>query len=290
MRSGSADHCKPSQRSSPPPPHRGRVGEGVNAAMTTDPLHTWFSLQGRRAVVTGGNAGIGLAMATALGRAGASLLLVARRAPQLAAAAAQLREQGIPCDTFAADLSDTATLPATGQALLRRTGPIDILVNAAGINLRQPFTEVTPEGWIQQLALHLGAPFFLTQALAPAMAERGWGRIINIASLQSSRAFAHSAPYGAGKGGVVQLTRAIAQAWSARGITCNAIGPGFFPTDLTAPVFANTELAAYHASRTAIGRNGAMGDLHGATVFLASPASAYITGQTLMVDGGYTAQ
>ncbi len=261
-------------------------------------LQQQFSLAGRRAVVTGGNAGIGLAMATALGLAGAVLLLVARREAQLQAAAQTLRHMGIDCATLSLDLSSTEALPAAGQAIAAHAlataqgeegGHIDILVNAAGINLRQPFAEVTPEAWNAQIALHLAAPFFLSQALAPAMAERGFGRIINIASLQSSRAFANSAPYGAGKGGVVQLTRAIAQAWSAQGITCNAIGPGFFPTDLTAPVFADAGLADYHAKRTAIGRNGRLEDLHGATVFLASPASAYITGQTLMVDGGYTA-
>ena len=253
-------------------------------------LEELYSLAGRRAVVTGGNAGIGEAMATALGRAGAAVLLVARREEALAAAAARLRSEGIVVDTLAADLSATAALPAAGAAILQRAGTVDILVNAAGINLRQPFGEVTPDAWDRQIALHLGAPFFLTQALAPGMAQRGWGRIINIASLQSTRAFANGAPYGAGKGGVVQLTRAIAQAWSNRGVTCNAIGPGFFPTDLTAPVFADPQLSAMHASRTAIGRNGALADLHGATVFLASPASGYITGQTLMVDGGYTAQ
>ena len=252
-------------------------------------LHDLFSLHGRRAVVTGGNAGIGLAMATALGRAGAALLLVARREAECAAAAASLRAQGMAADHLALDLADTATQAAAGAAILQRAGQADILVNAAGINLRQAFEAVTPEAWNQQLALHLGAPFFLTQALAPAMAARGWGRIVNIASLQSTRAFAHSAPYGAGKGGVVQLTRAIAQAWSGQGITCNALGPGFFPTRLTAAVFADPVLAAQHAARTAIGRNGRLDDLHGATVFLASPASAYITGQTLMVDGGYTA-
>jgi NAD(P)-dependent dehydrogenase (short-subunit alcohol dehydrogenase family) len=179
--------------------------------------------------------------------------------------------------------------PPQATASWRTSDAPDILVNAAGINLRQPFAEVTPMAWQRQLALHLAAPFFLTQALAPGMAQRGWGRIINIASLQSTRAFANGAPYGAGKGGVVQLTRAIAQEWSSKGITCNAIGPGFFPTELTAPVFANPELAALHAAKTAIGRNGELQDLHGAAVFLASRASAYITGQTLMVDGGYTA-
>jgi gluconate 5-dehydrogenase len=140
------------------------------------------------------------------------------------------------------------------------------------------------------MAVHLAAPFFLTQALAPGMKGRGWGRIVNVASLQSMRAFTNGAPYGAAKGGVVQLTRAIAQEWSPHGITCNAIGPGFFPTALTAPVFADAELARRHAAQTCIGRNGELGDLHGVTVFLASDASAYITGQTLMVDGGYTAK
>ena len=248
-----------------------------------------FSLRGRHAVVTGGNAGLGEALATALGLAGAGVLLVARREAELQAAAQRLQALGISATTLALDLGDTSTLPACGQRIVQAGPQLDILVNAAGVNLRQPFGEVTPEAWNLHLALHLGAPFFLTQALAPAMARRGWGRIINIASLQSSRAFANGAPYGAGKGGVLQLTRAIAQAWSNQGVTCNAIGPGFFPTELTAPVFANPELSALHAGRTAIGRNGCLEDLYGAAVFLASDASGYITGQTLMVDGGYTA-
>jgi NAD(P)-dependent dehydrogenase (short-subunit alcohol dehydrogenase family) len=245
-----------------------------------------FELTGRRALVTGGNSGIGEAMARALGLAGAHVLLVARRQAELDAAALRLRGEGIEVDTLSADLADVQALRDAAHSAEQRLGGIDILVNAAGINLRQPFAEVTPEAWLQQLALHLGAPFFLTQALA----ARGWGRIINIASLQSARAFAHSAPYGAGKGGVLQLTRAIAQEWGPRGITCNAIGPGFFPTALTAPVFADAALAQRHAQQTCLGRNGALQDLHGVTVFLASEASAYVTGQTLMVDGGYTAK
>jgi NAD(P)-dependent dehydrogenase (short-subunit alcohol dehydrogenase family) len=249
-----------------------------------------FNLTGRRALVTGGNSGIGEAMARALGLAGASILLLARRETELAAAALRMTADGIDVKYLAADLANVNTLRATGEEALQKLGSVDILVNAAGVNLRQPFNEVTPEAWQTQIALHLSAPFFLTQALAPAMAERGWGRILNIASLQSYRAFANSAPYGVGKGGVVQLTRSIAQEWSPRGITCNAIGPGFFPTALTAAVFANPEIAQRNAAQTCIGRNGKLDDLYGATVFLASDASAYITGQTLMVDGGFTAK
>lgn len=253
-------------------------------------LAALFDLAGRRALVTGGSSGIGAAMARALGLAGARVLLVARREAELAAAAERLQRDSIDAACLAADLADTAALRQAAGEAERRLGGVDILVNAAGINLRQPFAEVSPEAWQAQLALHLGAPFFLTQALAPGMAGRGWGRVVNIASLQSQRAFANSAPYGAGKGGIVQLTRAIAQEYGPRGITCNAVGPGFFPTALTAPVFADTALAERHAQQTCVGRNGRLDDLHGVTVFLASDASAYVTGQTLMVDGGYTAR
>jgi NAD(P)-dependent dehydrogenase (short-subunit alcohol dehydrogenase family) len=249
-----------------------------------------FDLTDRRAFVTGGNAGIGEAMARALGLAGARVVLVARREAELAEATQRLRSDGIDVSWLAADLTDVEALRATAREAERQLGGIDIIVNAAGVNLRQPFAEVTPEAWQTQIALHLTAPFFLTQALARGMRDRGWGRVLNIASLQSYRAFANSAPYGAGKGGVVQLTRAIAQEWSAHGITCNAIGPGFFPTELTAAMFNNPELVKRNAEQTCIGRNGKLEDLYGATVFLASDASAYITGQTLMVDGGFTAR
>jgi NAD(P)-dependent dehydrogenase (short-subunit alcohol dehydrogenase family) len=252
-------------------------------------VQTLFNLAGRHALVTGGNSGIGLAMARALGLAGARVTLVARRAEPLAASAKDLQADGIdtafePCDLTDVEALKTMAAKASGRA------PVDVLINAAGVNLREPFMQVSAQSWDEQLAIHLKAPFFLTQALAPAMAERKWGRIINIASLQSERAFANSAPYGAGKGGILQLTRAIAQEWSPQGITCNAIGPGFFPTALTAPVFNNPEAAAKNAAQTAIGRNGALEDLYGATIFLASDASSYITGQTLYVDGGFTAK
>ena len=252
-------------------------------------LDQLFSLKGKTALVTGGNSGIGEAMAMALGLAGARIVLMARRMEALEQAAAKLRAEGIAVQCLSCDLADIAAAQA-GAAAALAAGPIDILVNAAGVNLREPFAQITPESWQTQINLHLSAPFFLTQALAPAMATRGWGRVINIASLQSYRAFGNSAPYGAGKGGVVQLTRAMAQEWSAKGINCNAIGPGFFPTALTAPVFGNAAAVQKNADQTCIGRNGELTDLYGLTVFLASDASSYITGQTIMIDGGFTAK
>ncbi|WP_220265760.1 SDR family NAD(P)-dependent oxidoreductase [Enterobacter sp. Colony194] len=244
-----------------------------------------FDLTGKTALVTGGGSGIGAAMAEALAQSGATVIIAARREGQLAETVQRLSVAGGRASYLCADITQKADIDKLAAAC----GAVDILVNAAGVNLRQPFEEVSESAWDQQLALHLKAPFFLTQALAPGMARRRWGRIINIASLQSTRAFANSAPYGAGKGGVVQLTRAIAQRWGRDGVTCNAIGPGFFPTALTGPVFADDALRERHAQHTCLGRNGEMEDLFGVTLFLASNASAYITGQTLMVDGGYSA-
>lgn len=253
-------------------------------------LASLFDLAGRTAVVTGGNSGIGSAMARALGQAGGRIVLVARREAELREAVEDLGAEGVDAHAVTADLGSPEAGRIVASACERLGLAADILVNAAGINLRQPFGEVTAAAFDLHMALHLRAPFLLTQALAPGMAHRRYGRIINIASLQSFRAFPDGAPYGAAKGGVVQLTRAIAEEWSRHGVTCNAIAPGFFPTPLTAPVFADAERSAQNAAQTAIGRNGELEDLTGATVFLAAPASAYVTGQTLAVDGGFTAK
>lgn len=253
-------------------------------------LAALFDLTGRSALVTGGNSGIGFAMARALGLAGARVALAARREAETAAAVAALAAEEIQARGITADLAEPDCAATIARALGADALSPDILVNAAGVNLRQPFMDVTAAAFDLHMALHLRAPFLLTQAFAPAMAARGFGRVINLASLQSFRAFPNSAPYGAGKGGIAQLTRAIAEEWSSRGITCNAIAPGFFPTPLTAPVFADPERAARNAAQTATGRNGDLADLIGATVFLASDASAYITGQVLCVDGGFTAK
>ncbi|MFG1249508.1 SDR family NAD(P)-dependent oxidoreductase [Xanthobacter flavus] len=250
-------------------------------------LSSLFDLSGRTALVTGGSSGIGLAIAAGLGQAGASVVLAARRAAELDAACADLARNGIAARAIVADLAadDGAELLAEAAG-----DGIDILVNAAGMNLRQPFGAVTREAFDLHMAVHVRAPFMLVQKLAPAMAGRGWGRVLNIASLQSFRAFPNSAPYGAAKGAVAQLTRAMAEEWSRHGITANAIAPGFFPTALTQAVFEDEARAAHNAAQTAIGRNGRLEDLVGPAVFLASDAGAYVTGQVLAVDGGFTAK
>ena len=245
-----------------------------------------FSLHDKVALVTGATSGIGRRQAAALSAAGATIIAVGRDAERLDSLIRELPGAGfaVQCDLATADLTNSFS-NAVASA-----GGVDILCNTAGVNLREPADQITPESWQQTIYLNLTVPFFLARELVPEMRKRGAGKIINIASLQSERAFPNSAAYGASKGGVAQLTRAMAEAWSAEGICANAIGPGFFPTALTARVFDDPEMAKKNASQTAIGRNGELKDLDGVTVFLASAASDYITGQVIYVDGGFTAK
>lgn len=285
----------------------------------SDFLRDFFSLQGRVALVTGAGSGLGKYMAYALLQAGANVVLAGRDAQRLRAAALELFQKlgsGEPVNPVSEampdnrayeavagqvesriaytpfDVSELDTLPELARQAALPFGSPDILVNTAGLNPRQPWQELTPETWDYTLRLNLSAPFFLAKALAPQMVQRGWGRIINIASLQSVRAFANGAPYGASKGGIAQLTRGMAEAWSRPGtnITVNAIAPGFFKTPLTDAVFANAESVQALEQQTMLGRVGACEDIQGLTVFLASAASAYITGQVIFLDGGWTAK
>jgi gluconate 5-dehydrogenase len=235
----------------------------------TDYLAGLFALDGRVAVVTGGSSGIGRAIARALAGAGARVVLVARGADALDATAAQLR--------------------AAGSEAAAHFGEPDILVNCAGINLRPPMGALTMAEWDQTMAVNLAAPFLLGQRFGPPMAERGWGRIINVASQQAVRAFGNSGAYGASKGGLASLTRSQSEAWAARGVCCNAISPGFVITPLTREAASDPARSAALAARTMIGRNGEAGDFEGIAVFLASPASGYVTGQLIFVDGGFSA-
>ena len=246
-----------------------------------------FSVAGRVACVTGASAGLGRRAATVLARAGAHVVGVARRQDALADWQA---EAGGSTAAVTADVGDRSALADTARQVSARFGPPAILIHAAGINTREAADDVTPEGWDATLDLNLAAPFFLSQAFVPAMKQAGWGRIVTFASLQTVRAFPGGLSYGASKGGIAQLTRAMAEAWSEHGINANAIGPGFFPTELTGPVFDDPERSARNAAQTCIGRNGALQDIDGPILFLSSPASAYVTGQVLMVDGGFTAK
>ena len=244
-------------------------------------------LTGHVTLVTGASSGLGRRAALVLAQAGAKVVALARRVDAL-----KSLEDEAPGSLIAmpADLSDRDGLAELARRAAEPFGAPDIVVHAAGINTREVADDVTPEGWDVTINLNLAVPFFLSQALVPAMKEKGWGRIVNFASLQSHRAFPGGLSYGASKGGVAQLTRAMAEAWSKDGICANAIGPGFFRTELTAAVFNDPERAARNAAQTCIGRNGEVEDMDGPLLFLCSDACAYVTGQVLMVDGGFTAK
>lgn len=253
-------------------------------------LEGLFSLAGRVAVVTGGSSGIGGAMATAIARAGAQVVLVARDAGRLARAVDSLRGYGTPAAGISADLSDRGAVARAAEACREPFGEPDILVNCAGINLRPPLEKLSVADWDRTMELNLTAPFLLGQRFGPAMAARGWGRIINVTSQQAARAFGNSGVYGTSKGALESLTRSQSEAWASSGVCCTCLCPGFVATPLTRPVASDPERWAAMAARTMAGRNGVPTDFAGVAVFLASRASDYVTGTTVYVDGGFSAK
>lgn len=254
----------------------------------TSYLNELFSLADRVAVVTGGSSGIGRAIALALAQAGAKVVIVARNPANLADAVAQLTTVGCVAASVSADLGDRAEIARAAGEAQGAFGPPDILVNCAGVNVRPPLAELTAEQWDQLMAVNLTAPFLLGQRYGPQMAARGWGRIINITSQQADRAFANSGGYGVTKGGLASLTRSQSEAWAASGVCVNALCPGFVMTALNERLSADPAVVAALAARTMVGRNGLADDFAGAAVFLASRASAYVTGQVIRVDGGFS--
>ncbi|MCX4885628.1 SDR family NAD(P)-dependent oxidoreductase [Streptomyces sp. NBC_00847] len=249
-------------------------------------LSALFSLDGRVAVVTGGSSGIGRAIAGALARAGASVVVVARKEAELTAAVEELTADGCRAAWVSGDLGTRDGVRAAAEKAAEAFGEPDILVNSAGVNLRPPMGELGEEAWDTTMAVNLEAPYLLGQRFGPGMAERGFGRIIHITSQQAHRAFVQSGAYGVSKGALESLARSQAEAWSPYGVTCNTLVPGFVMTPLNERLSSDPEKVAALAARTMVGRNGLAEDFAGAAVFLASHASAYVTGQALFVDGG----
>ncbi|MFF0505465.1 SDR family NAD(P)-dependent oxidoreductase [Streptomyces fimicarius] len=247
-----------------------------------------FSLEGRVAVVTGGSSGIGRAITGALARAGASVVVMARREAELRKTVDELTAEGCRAAWVSADLSTTEGVRTGAEEAVVPFGEPDILVNCAGINLRPPMTELGEDIWDTTMAVNLKAPFLLGQRFGPGMAERGYGRIIHVTSQQAHRAFVSSGAYGVSKGGLESLTRSQAEAWSPHGVTVNSLVPGFVLTPLNARLQSDPEKVAALAARTMVGRNGLAEDFAGAAVFLAGRSSAYVTGQSVCVDGGFS--
>ena len=247
-----------------------------------------FSLENKVALITGGTSGVGKMMALALARAGAFVWIASSRI-NAEETLQEIKDQGCKGAFIQADVTSTADLKNMVTQISKESGKIDILVNAAGINLRTSAEELTLEEWQKTIDINLTGPFYLSKLVAELMTKNNWGRIINIASLQSLRAFDNSIPYGASKGGIMQLTRALAQAYSKNGVLVNAIAPGFFRTNLTESLFQDPEKLKNLAAKTMMDRNGEEKDIFGISVFLCSDANSYVTGQTIFLDGGFSA-
>lgn len=244
-----------------------------------------FSLAGRRALITGSSQGIGLALAKGLAQAGASIVLNGRDASKLAAAASEIPG----AMTLAFDVTDHAAARAAIDEFEAETGPIDILVNNAGMQFRAPLEDFPADAFAMLLQTNVASVFNVGQACARHMIARKAGKIINIASVQTSLARPSIAPYTATKGAVGNLTKGMCTDWAKYGLQCNAIAPGYFDTPLNAALVADKDFSAWLEKRTPAGRWGGVEELVGACVFLASPASSFVNGHTLYVDGGITA-
>lgn len=248
-----------------------------------------FDLTGKRALVTGSSQGIGAALATGLAEAGASLVLNGRDETKLAGAVAALRATGAEVRELAFDVTDHAAARAAIDGFEAGVGPIDILVNNAGMQHRAPLEDFPPDAFERLLQTNVASVFHVGQAVARHMIRRGAGKIVNIASVQTSLARPGIAPYTATKGAVANLTKGMATDWAKYGLQCNALAPGYFDTPLNAALVADPEFSAWLEKRTPAGRWGQVEELVGTCVFLSSAASSFVNGTTIFVDGGITA-
>ena len=248
-----------------------------------------FDLSGRIALVTGSSRGIGLALARALGNAGAELILNARTESVLLAAADELRAEGLTVHCRSFDVCDPDAVVAAVDSMERDVGPIDILVNNAGLQKRAPLLDFSVDNFRRLIEVNLVAAFTVGKAVGAHMVGRGRGKIVNICSVQSELGRPTIAPYTATKGGLKLLTRGMCADLGPLGIQVNALAPGYFATELTSALVADEQFSAWVAQRTPAGRWGHVDELGGAIVFLSSEASSFVNGQILYVDGGMTA-
>lgn len=258
---------------------------------TSTPMSTSspFRLDGRLALITGSSAGIGFALARALGQAGATLVLNGRDAGRLEQAAGVLRSEGLQVHTRMFDVTQTEAVDAAVHDIENTLGAIEILVNNAGMQRRMALHEFSTEQWHELMRTNVDSVFFMGRAVARKMIERRRGRIINVCSVQSELGRPNIAPYTASKGAVKMLTKGMAIDWGPHGINVNGLGPGYFKTELNEKLVADEQFNTWLIGRTPSRRWGNVEDLGGAAVFLASDASSFVNGHILYVDGGVTA-
>lgn len=245
-----------------------------------------FDLAGQVAIVTGASRGLGQYFARALANAGADLILTSRSRDSLQTFESEIKDLGRRAVSLELDVRDQASIERMAATAQRAFGHIEILVNNAGCNVRKPALDVTWEDWNLILDTNLRGSFFVAQAIARQMISKGYGRIINVGSVTSVAGCAGLGPYGASRGGVRQLTMSLADDWGKHGITVNCLAPGWFKTEQNKVLYEDSEWVEYLTDRIPLKRPGQPNDLDGAIVFLASESSRYVTGQTLLVDGG----